>query len=108
EYVEVAVDYATARGYTLYQRGTTPSAEINPDTLPEDPRLRFSGPNRFALATLKIQVDAPVGTSAVVLYLDGRPYRQIDNPGLQSVQTSFFVLAGDLTAGDHVLRAVAH
>ncbi len=106
EYVEVAVDYATARGYTLYQHGA-PAPETKLQTLPDDARVQLTAPARSAPATLKIPVNAPAGTTAVDLYFDGRPYRRVENFGSQTVQTSFFVLESDLTLGSHLLRAVA-
>ena len=106
DYVEVEVTYATARGYTVYQRAlTAPDAALA--ALPDDNRLQLIAPDRNSTGTPKVQVNTPEGTTAIDLYLDGKPYRRVENFGSHAVETKLFLLESDLAVGQHQLRAVA-
>jgi len=106
EYAEVAVDYASARGYSLYQRASAaPAAE--PAMPPAGRPLPLSAPAQCPSTTVGVETTAPNDTTAVDLYVDGRPYRRIENHDRKEVQVSFFLVGSDLAPGEHGIQVVA-
>lgn len=107
DYVEVAVDYAKARGYSVYQRATPVSeSDSRKEEMREDSSLNLTVPERTAPITVSVSVGVPAGVTAVDLVLDGRPYRRIENADGPAGQVSFFVLASDLSLGEHRVQAI--
>ncbi len=105
DYAEIAPDRFRPRGYRVYLRaGAAEPVLLNP-AWPVNDAVEIQDLDFGHATDHRYTVSVPAGGKTLELYADGRLYRRVALALPVAQQVTFSVLAGEMPAGRHELRA---
>ncbi len=107
EYVEVSplkLPYADVR---LFKQATIPAAGVSDASLPVDSQIILESKPRHAGQVGMVSVTVPGGVRALTVWVDGRPYHQVELPAQNGVRCIFPLPSPEISDEEHVVFVVA-
>jgi 4-amino-4-deoxy-L-arabinose transferase-like glycosyltransferase len=105
DYAEIAPDRFGPRGYRVYRRADAAQPVMLNPSLPVNDAVEIEDLDFRPLADRRYTVSVPAGGTALEFYVDGRLYRRVPLALPAAQQVTFTVLASEVPAGRHELRA---
>ncbi len=107
DYARIETDPADRHGFRLYRRVTAFPPGSAPAESSPGPAVQIQPAGAAPGQTARVAVQAPAGTQALELYLDGAPYRRLPWSGEATVQAEFFITGADRPGPAQRVQVVA-